>query len=208
MSHNHINSIIISMLQQTEIPHLRFKPMFHIVHAHYHSIILLLNNNTLIFIHIQLFIQIKANKAVQSLLLNCQHSDYNVFRNCHLSIQILEEPNSYNYCLILKQQNFLSLGNLIKYVTLCLVFKILHNAAPPPLQTFTIQRSNNNRVTRGSARGDFVPMRKSAFGKAAFSVKATQDWNSIPLFFLPVGIVKIQLKLHIPMRISHFLKQL
>ncbi len=73
------------------------------------------------------------------------------------SLKVLDrKPNSYHHCLILKKHNLLSWDNLIKYANLCLVFKILHNAAPPPLQTFIIQRSNNNRATRGSARGDCV----------------------------------------------------
>ena len=36
-------------------------------------------------------------------------------------------------------------------------------------------------LTRGAARGDcIIPLRKSYFSQSSFSVKAAQQWNSIP----------------------------
>ena len=91
------------------------------------------------------------------------------------------KSNTYHHCLILRKYKLLSWDNLIKYANLCLIFKILHNKAPPPLQQCITQRSNTNRTTRGSSRGDcVVPFRKSAFSHSAFSVTASQEWNSLP----------------------------
>ena len=99
-----------------------------------------------------------------------------------LTLKVLDrKSNTYHHCLILRKYKLLSWENLIKYANLCLIFKILHNKAPPPLQQCITQRSNTNRTTRGSSRGDcVVPLRKSAFSHSAFSVTASQEWNSLP----------------------------
>ena len=80
-----------------------------------------------------------------------------------------------------KKYNLFSWENLIKYKNLCLVFKMIHGLAPPPLSGFIELKSASSRVTRGAARGDCtVPFRVSAFSQAVFSFKASHQWNSVP----------------------------
>jgi len=86
-----------------------------------------------------------------------------------------------HHCPILKKYNLLSWDNLIKYVHVCLMYKIIHGLTSPPLKQFVTTRTGY-RLTRGAARGDcIVPLRKSAFSHAAFSVQAAVDWNYIPV---------------------------
>lgn len=92
-----------------------------------------------------------------------------------------KKTNRFHHCHILKKQNLLSWDNLIKYANLCLVYKVLHNLAPPPLSGFVKQRAHTSQITRGVARGNcIVPLRKSACGQSAFSFKAAQEWNTLP----------------------------
>ena len=64
---------------------------------------------------------------------------------------------------------------------MCLVFKVTHDLAPPPLAEYINRRTGTDRVTRGSSRGDCViPLRKSTFNQSAWSVKSAKEWNLIP----------------------------
>jgi len=64
----------------------------------------------------------------------------------------------------------LSWDNLIKYRNVCLVYKIMHCLAPPPLFGLINFKSNTNRVTRAAARRDcIIPLKKTAFSQAVFS---------------------------------------
>lgn len=98
------------------------------------------------------------------------------------SLKVLDrKPNTQHHCLILQKYKLLSWENLIMYKNLCLLYKILHNTAPPPLHPYITQRSSTNRTTRASTRGDcIVPHRTSTFSRSSFSVRVSQDWNSIP----------------------------
>ena len=89
--------------------------------------------------------------------------------------------NRSHHCTILNNHKLLSWEDVIKYKNICLVFKILHNTAPPPLKSFIIQRNSSNQITRSATRGDLlIPFRKSTFGQQSFSVRAIRNWNSLP----------------------------
>ena len=83
------------------------------------------------------------------------------------TLKVLDQkPNSSHYCTILNNRKLLSWEDVIKYKNICLVFKILHITAPPPLNSSIIQPKSSNQVTRGTTRGDLlIPFRKSTFGK-------------------------------------------
>lgn len=99
------------------------------------------------------------------------------------TLKILDQkPNSLHHCIILKKYKLLSWENVIKYKNICLVYKILHNTAPPPFNSFIIQRNNSSHNTRSTTRGDLViPLRKSTFGQLSFSFTAIHNWNSLPI---------------------------
>ena len=98
---------------------------------------------------------------------------------------------------------------MIKYADCTLVFKILNRLATAPLQMF-IQK-NESRSTRATSRGDcIVPFRKSAYGQAVFSYRATHTWNTLPaaLRELPtLGSFKKRLKVWLleSQNCSHYL---
>ena len=98
------------------------------------------------------------------------------------TLKVLDQkPNRSHHCTILNKHNILSWEDLIKYRNIVLVYKILHNTAPPPLNSLVTQRNNTRLTTRSSTRGDLsVPFRKSTFGQSSFSVTAIQNWNSLP----------------------------
>ena len=98
------------------------------------------------------------------------------------TVKVLDrKPNSTHHCTILNNRKLLSWEDTIKYKNICLVHKILHNTAPPPLNSLTILRNNSSQNTRSMTRGDLlVPFRKSTFGQLSFSVVAIKNWNSLP----------------------------
>lgn len=98
------------------------------------------------------------------------------------TLKVLDKkPKLFHHCAILLKYNILSLENLIKFTNCCQVYKILHGMAPPPLCDFINLRTTTHRITRGVSRGDcIIPLRKSVFSKSAFSVRASQEWNTIP----------------------------
>ncbi len=77
--------------------------------------------------------------------------------------------------------NLLSWKNLMKYVDVCPVYKIMHGLTSPPLRQFVNIEQTAYDFTRGAARGDYIiPQGQSALRQSAFSVKAALKWNSIP----------------------------
>lgn len=70
------------------------------------------------------------------------------------ALKILDKkPLSYHHCNILQKYRLLSWDNLLKFHHICLVYKIVHGLAPPPLSTYVTVQSN--RSTRGTTRGDY-----------------------------------------------------
>ena len=98
------------------------------------------------------------------------------------AIKILDKKTKlFHHWSILKKYQLLSWEDLQKYFNVCLVFKVTHNLAPPPVAEYINRRTGSDRVTRGSLRGDCVILlRKSTFNQSAWSVKSAKEWNSIP----------------------------
>ena len=98
------------------------------------------------------------------------------------TLKVLDQkPNSTHYCTILNRLKLISWEDTIKYKNICLIHKILHNKAPPPLNWFIDQRDPSIQPTRSTTRGDLtVPYRQSTFSKQSFSVIAINNWNSLP----------------------------
>lgn len=59
----------------------------------------------------------------------------NHLKHCiNKNLKVLDQKsNTFHHLLILGKSKLFSWDNLIKYPNLCLIFKILHNTAPPPL---------------------------------------------------------------------------
>ena len=92
------------------------------------------------------------------------------------------KPKSYHHCDILPRCGVLCWENLNKFHNSCLIIKILNGLAFPTFTRFIFQNNAGDRLTRSSVRGDIVvPRRKTSFGQTAFTVRASQFWNSLPL---------------------------
>ncbi len=108
-----------------------------------------------------------------------------------------KKPRDYHYCTILKKFNLLNLDSFVFYSDVCLMYKIIHNLAPPPLRGCLAHNGSAGR-TRASARGDLVPQyRKTVFGQTAFSVRVVRLWNSLPTNIRSIdryAVFKINLK--------------
>ena len=100
----------------------------------------------------------------------------------HILKALDKKPKDYHHCNILKKYDFLDFDNFMFYSDVCLMFKITHNLAPPPLvECLSCPSSGRAGRTRASIRGDWVPQfRRTAFGQSAFSIKVIGRWNSIP----------------------------
>lgn len=69
----------------------------------------------------------------------------------------------------------------MKFKNLCLIYKTLHDLAPPPLKTY-IKYRNTSITTRAVKRGDCeAPARKTVLGKNVLSHKGSAQWNSLPV---------------------------
>ena len=88
----------------------------------------------------------------------------------------------FHHCTILEKYNLLSFENFTLFSNLCLVYKSLNGLAPPPLRDFVQSRSVDpiRSLRRSSMQDCTVPFRRTAFGQSAFSVKATNQWNTLP----------------------------
>ena len=87
----------------------------------------------------------------------------------------------YHHCDIISKYNLLSYDNFVHYANMCLMYRIIHNLAPPPLKEFVSLCSDNIKQTRAAIRGNcIIHLRRTEFGRSAFSIRATNMWNSTP----------------------------
>ena len=93
-----------------------------------------------------------------------------------------KKPRHYHHCNILLTHNILSFENLITHSNICLLFKIIHNTAPPPLRHFVKLSSEvMTRTTRSTTQGACrIPVRKKAIGQSSFTYIAIKQWNELP----------------------------
>ncbi len=62
------------------------------------------------------------------------------------------------------------------------MYKIVNNLAPSPLKELVFSCTENIRQTRASSRGDCAAnFRVTDFGRSAFSVRAVNHWNNLPI---------------------------
>ena len=78
-----------------------------------------------------------------------------------------KKSRHYHHCNVLNKYNMLNFENLILHSNLCLIHKIIHNAAPPPLRKLvTLNSEVAARVTRSTTQGACsIPQRRTAFGQ-------------------------------------------
>ncbi len=77
------------------------------------------------------------------------------------------------------------------------MYKIVNNLAPSPLKEFVFSCTENIRQTRASSRGDCaVNFRATDFGRSAFSVRAVNNWNNLPITIKQCSTLA-QFKLHL-----------
>lgn len=91
-----------------------------------------------------------------------------------------KKPLRYHHCDILHKHNLLTFENFRIFSNLCTVYKILKGLAPTCLSEFVRYRGSVRSTRIASVHSCTVPFRYSAFGQAAFSVKAVTQWNTIP----------------------------
>lgn len=93
-----------------------------------------------------------------------------------------KKPVSDHYCKIIKKYNLLTFEHFLLMANVGLLYKIIHNLAPPPFKQFVTIYSASSRLTRASTRGDcYVKFWSTTFEQNCFSVKAAGMWNSLPL---------------------------
>lgn len=99
------------------------------------------------------------------------------------AIKVLDrKPNSFHHCTVLDKYGLLSFDNFIYFKIVCLIYKVLHGLAPPPLKDFIKSKTVTGMGTRATARGDCeVSHRRTTFGQTVLSVKGTHYWNRLPL---------------------------
>ena len=92
-----------------------------------------------------------------------------------------KKPRSFHHCAILEKHGMLNLENLIHFKNVCVIYKVLHGTAPPPLATY-IRRLQTDRTTRASVRGDCeIPLRQTVIGASVLSIKGGKFWNDLPV---------------------------
>lgn len=99
------------------------------------------------------------------------------------ALKILDKKNKlYHHCFILNKYSLLNFENLISLFQLQLVYKIVHNLAPPPLKAFVhLTADTTVRVTRSRTRGECsIPKYDSALARSSFSYASVQKWNKLP----------------------------
>ncbi len=71
------------------------------------------------------------------------------------AVKILaKKPRSYHHCNIIKNYKLLTFDNFLFFADVCLMYKLFHDLAPPPLKQCVTFCKDNIRQTRSSVRGD------------------------------------------------------
>lgn len=98
------------------------------------------------------------------------------------TLKVLDKkPSSHHHCNIIQKHKLLTFENLVCLADVSLVYRVIHNLAAPPLKEFISLRPDNRTTTRTTSRGHCaVQHRCTEFGRSAFSVRATNYWNSVP----------------------------
>ncbi len=108
-----------------------------------------------------------------------------------------KKPYKYHHCLIINKYHFFTFDNFIVFYNCCLMYKILNNLAPSPLKEFVFSCTKNIRQTRASSRDDCaVHFRATDFGRSAFSVRAVNNWNNLPITIRQCSTLA-QFKIHL-----------
>ena len=99
------------------------------------------------------------------------------------AVKVLDKKTrNYHHCTIIKKYNLLTFDSFLCFADMCLMYKLTHDLAPPPLKQCVSFCRDNVRVTRASVRGYcYTQFRKTKFGQSAFSFTVVEKWNLIPL---------------------------
>lgn len=109
------------------------------------------------------------------------------------ALKILDKKTKqYHHCFILNKYGLLNFENLVSLYQIQLVYKIVHNLAPPPLKAFVhLVADTTKRVTRSRTRGECtIPSYKTAFARSSFSYAGVQKWNKLPSEILALNDYK------------------
>ena len=80
---------------------------------------------------------------------------------------------------LLKKHNLLTFDNFLWFSDMCLMYKLIHDLAPPPLKQCVSFCRDNVRVSRAAMRGDCsTKFKRPLLGNQN---SHTGKWNSIPL---------------------------
>ena len=98
------------------------------------------------------------------------------------TLKVLDKkPSSHHHCNIIQKHKLLTFENVVCLADVSLVYMVIQNLAAPPFKEFISLRPDNKRTTRTISRGHCaVQHRCTEFGRSAFSVRATNYWNSVP----------------------------
>ena len=89
----------------------------------------------------------------------------------------------HHHCNILSKYKLFSFDSLVLLSRVRLVFRIIHNSTTPPLRGFfQFRREQSCRNSRSASNADLtIPLRRTAFGRSAFSFTAIKHWNTLPV---------------------------
>ncbi len=89
---------------------------------------------------------------------------------------------SYHHCYILSKHSLFSFENLILFSEVQLVFRIIHDASPPPLKSFfQLWSEQMSRTSRCALNSDLnIPLQRTTFAQSAFLFMAIKHWNMLP----------------------------
>lgn len=94
---------------------------------------------------------------------------------------LAKKPIRSHHCVSLVQLKMLNFENFIKNAQLKLVHKCLYQQAPQVLcDSIVPLRSVGSRTRAAYNRNCKVPIRETAFGRTAFTVQGTNNWNNLP----------------------------
>ena len=92
-----------------------------------------------------------------------------------------KKPQSFHICILIDKYKFLNFENLKIFKNTCLVYRVLHGLAPPPLNDF-VKIRNCETSTRSTSRGDCeVQFKKCTFSQNVLSIKGSSSWNILPM---------------------------
>ena len=96
--------------------------------------------------------------------------------------RVITKQSKYTHITpILKQLNWIPIAEFLKYRYVIIVYKCLHNTAPPYLKSLINTKESTRTLRSVQQHLLFQPRIDSQIGRRSFSFIAPQIWNKIPI---------------------------